>query len=227
MISNLVREGVAGLTTTVSSATRRAIGGMVLVTVAGCGSATVTDGTDGISSSPVPSRSASEIPAGHGTLRQDEFTVSLRDGPLQIKVTPLAEAVIRLAAPDTYERLRALAESRRAQAASATTGSTAPSLFLVSFFSTQPDVPFEPDDLQLVYQGRLLRPSAVLALTPTWGTQRLLQRETQTALYVFDEPLDLDLPFTVRYGFQSSDAWSQILTRLRVERAKVRARTGS
>ena len=38
------------------------------------------------------------VPAGYGTLAQDEFTLTLQSGPLQAKVTPLAESVIRLAA---------------------------------------------------------------------------------------------------------------------------------
>src|SRR5690606_1607861 len=100
-------------------------------------------------------------PPGHGTLHQDDFTVTLRADALLIKVTPLDESVIRLAAPDTYNRLHALAESRRAEAANAT-GTDSPQLFLVSFFSYQPDVPFQPEDLQLVHQGRLLQARTIL-----------------------------------------------------------------
>ena len=48
------------------------------------------------------------VPAGYGTLIQDHFTLTLESGPLRVKVTPLAESVIRLAAPDTYERLAGL-----------------------------------------------------------------------------------------------------------------------
>ena len=162
---------------------------------------------------------------GHGTLRQDEFTISLRDGPLLIKVTPLVQSVIRLAAPDTYERLHALAESRGAEL-SAMVAEDSPTLFLVSFFSYQPDTPFQPDDLQLENQGRRLRARAVLPLTPGWGAQRLTQQEVQNAVYAFPADIDLDLPLTVRYGWAESDAWNQILSRLRIERAKVRAREG-
>ena len=162
------------------------------------------------------------VPAGYGTLRQDEFTVVLRSGSLLVKVTPLAEAVIRLAAPDTYERLHALAESRRPAA-----GSGPVELFLVSFFSYQPDVPFQPEDLQLLHQGRLLRAESVIPLTPGWGRQRLAQQETQSAVYVFSAGIDYELPLVVRYGFEQSDEWARIIQRLEVERAKVRARAGS
>jgi len=44
-------------------------------------------------------------------------------------------------------------------------GVAAPQLFLVSFFSYEPDVSFQPEDLQLSYQGRLLRPLAIVPVT--------------------------------------------------------------
>ncbi|HET9985539.1 MAG TPA: hypothetical protein VFQ38_18200 [Longimicrobiales bacterium] len=173
--------------------------------------------------SPVQQGAGSLVPPGYGTLKQDQITVALRSGPqLLIKVTPLDESVIRLAAPDTYNRLHALAESRRG-AAERQAGAGA-QLFLVSFFSYQPDVPFQPEDLQLVQQGRNLRPAAILALTPDWGRQRLGQQETQQAVYAFDSALNLNQPLTVRYGMEQSDDWSAILPVLEIERGKVEAR---
>ena len=164
------------------------------------------------------------VEAGHGTLRQDEFTVQLRSGALLLKFTPLTESVIRLAAPDTYDRLHAIAQSR-ARDASAATG--APELFLGSFFSYQPDVTFQPEDVQITHQGRLLQPVRIIALTPGWGRQRLAQQETQSAIYVFEGPFDYQQPITVAYGMQRSDEWSRIIPRLQTEMGKVRARSGS
>lgn len=163
------------------------------------------------------------VAPGYGTLRQDAFTVSLRSGALLIKVTPLTEPVIRLAAPDTYDRLHALAESRRSEAAAATMGSE-PELFLVSFFSYEPNVEFQPEDLQLVQQGRLLRARTVLPVTPGWGKQRLQQQETQIAVYAFGEAIDYEQSLVVRYGMEESRGWERIIPVLEVERAKVRAR---
>ena len=160
--------------------------------------------------------------AGYGTLREDEVTVSLRSGPLLIRVTPLAEAVIRLLAPDTYDRLHALAESRRAEA---TQGAfVSPDLFLVSFFSYEQDVAFQPEDLQLTHQGRLMRAFRMLPVTSGFGRQRLAQQENQTAIYVFDERIDYEQPIVVRYELIESDEWTRIIPRLEEERAKVRAR---
>ena len=62
--------------------------------------------------------------------------------------------MIRLTAPDTYQRLHALAESRRSRRPAG--HGDRPTLFLVSFFSYQPDVPFQPEDLQLQQQGQSL-----------------------------------------------------------------------
>jgi hypothetical protein len=163
------------------------------------------------------------LPAGYGTLHQDEVTVSLRSGPLLVKATPLAEEVIRLLAPDTYDRLHALAESRRAEASRGTI--EAPQLFLVSFFSYEPDVSFTPEDLQLTHQGKLMRATRVLPVTSGFGRQRLAQQENQSAIYVFDERIDYQQPIVVRYELVESRDWGQtIIAKLEVERARVRAR---
>lgn len=173
-----------------------------------------------------PPAGTSALPAGLGTLHQDEFTLAIRAAPLLIKITPLAEEVIRLAAPDTYNRLHALASSRHAEAQSAAR-TAEPALFLVSVFSEQPDAPFQPEDLHFLSRGRLLRARAILPITPEWGRQRLAQRETQSAIYVFDPEVDLELPFVARYGAWESNDWYRILDRLRGERERVRARAGA
>src|SRR5690606_12316681 len=104
------------------------------------------------------------IAPGYGTLRQDAITVSIRSGAVLGKATPLDEAVIRLLAPDTYERLSALRASRSEEAGRAIMREQ-PELFLVSFFSYQPDTSFQPEDVQIVYQSRLLRPVTIVPVT--------------------------------------------------------------
>jgi hypothetical protein len=163
------------------------------------------------------------VPAGFGSLRQDDATMSIRSGAVLVKVTPLDEATIRLLAPDTYTRLHALRESRRAEAERHVMRS--PEYFLVSFFSYEPDVPFQPEDLQLTYQARLLRPAAILPVSSGWGRQRLAQQETQMAVYVFEGPVEYDQAFTVRYGIVESDEWRQVIPRLEAERARVMTRS--
>lgn len=183
-------------------------------------------GPAGSRAAPSAARPSPFIPAGHGTLRQDEITVAFRSGALQVKVTPLAEPVIRLTAPDTYRRLHALAERRRGQAARSAAGGEH-ALFLVSFFSEQPDAHFQPEDLQISQQGALLRPTSILPVTPGWGRQRIEPQDPQLAVYAFGGNVDFELSFTVRYGFTSSNAWAQLLPTLETERARVRARAGT
>ena len=173
-----------------------------------------------------PAGPASErvlVPAGYGTMIQDEFTLTLESGALRVKVTPLAESVIRLAAPDTYERLAGLARSSR-PALRSQAGD--PSLFLVSFFTRDPTVRYEPEGLHIVNGGLRYRPEAIRAITPRWGEQRLRQEEIQMAVYAFNPAIDLEITLTVEYEGARDTSWEGIVTRLELERARVRGRTG-
>lgn len=163
------------------------------------------------------------VPTGAGTLKQDEFTMGIRSGALLVKVTPLTEPVIRLAAPDTYLRLHNLAESRRAAAAERS-GAKQPELFLVSFFSYQPDVTFQPEDVQIEYNGRQMRASAIIPLTPSWGRQRMDQQETQAAIYAFSDAINYEQPLVIRYGMERNDEWIKLVPKLEVERTKILSR---
>lgn len=160
---------------------------------------------------------------GTGTLRQSEISLSLTSGSLDILVTPLGEAVIRTAAPDTYRRLSGLA-SRYLPEAMRRTGAEAPKLFLVSFFSESPDVSFVPEEIQIISRGARRRPEAIFPITPGWGQRRLDQRETETAVYAFGDGVDLESSMTVVYGLVENANWPAILTRIQAERARARSR---
>ena len=176
-----------------------------------------------VPSTAVPADTSELVAPGLGTLKQDEFTIGIRSGNLLVKVTPLSEHVIRLAAPDTYKRLHALAESRRAEALKQSRGNQ-PELFMVSFFSYSPDVDFNPEDVQIDYSGKLLRAVSIMPLTPSWGKQRLGQQETQAAVYVFDEPMDFELPIVMKYGTEENRDWQRVIPKLQVERGKIQSR---
>ncbi len=165
------------------------------------------------------------VPAGYGTLLQDEVSLSLRSEDLLIKATPLAEEVTRLTAPDTYARLSGLAAAHR-EALEFQTRSTDPVLFLVSIFSYQPNVTYQPEDINLVNQGIRERPLAIQAITPGWGLQRLDQQQMQMAVYAFSPFINLDLDLAIEYRDARNAGWQRILTVLEAERAKVRARAG-
>lgn len=166
------------------------------------------------------------VPPGFGTLLQDQISLRLQSGSLLIKLTPLEEGIIRLTAPDTYERLRGLAEIHGPRAARTTLGSEA-TLFLVSLFSYQPDVTYEPEDLLLVNRGLRLRPQGIAPITPSWGTQRLGQQEARMAVYAFEGGIEWEADLVVEYQQLRNEGWrDHVLPLLEVERAKVRARSG-
>jgi hypothetical protein len=180
------------------------------------GNAPITDDTTG----------RANVPVGFGTLRQDEIAIRLELQGLIVRAIPLDENLIRLLTPDSYRALRELQESNKQSIAAVTrrTGGRSPDLWYVSFYGVEPDVHFSPMELVITSSGRDFRALEVIPLSSGFGEQRLRQRETQSALYLFDEDIDLDQPLSVAFQNVRSDAWEQILTRVERERALVRAR---
>ena len=166
------------------------------------------------------------VPVGYGTLRQDEIAIRMELPGLIVRAIPLEENLIRLLTPDSYRALRELQESNKQSIAAVTrrTGGRAPDLWYVSFYGVLPDVHFSPMELVITSSGRDFRALEVLPLSSGFGEQRLRQRETQSAIYLFDEAIDLDQPLAVTFQNVRDDSWEQILTRVERERALVRAR---
>lgn len=165
-------------------------------------------------------------PAGYGTLRQEDVAIDLRSGPVQIRVIPLDQHVIRLLAPDTYASLQRLLEERRTGADSLALryGVHSPTLFLVSFFGLQDQARFEPELLTVTSQNRLFRPVEILPLSPLWYGRQLTQRQTATAIYLFEDGIRVLDPFEVAYDGVTNRQWERILRTLERERASVLAR---
>jgi hypothetical protein len=165
-------------------------------------------------------------PAGYGTLRQEQVALSLQTDVVRIQIVPLDERVTRLLAQDTYASLHRLVESKAQEIADAAHrfGVSRPTPFLITFFGLQPDARFNPEDVTITSQNRLFRPFQILPLSPMWGGQQLNQRETATAVYLFEDGIRILDPLTVHYGAASSDRWEQALRELERERASVLAR---
>jgi hypothetical protein len=167
------------------------------------------------------------VPVGYGTLRQDEIAIRLELPGLIVRAIPLEESLIRLLTSDSYRALRELQESNKQTIAAVTRrrGGQSPDLWYVSFYGVAPDIQFSPMELVITSSGRNFRALDVIPLSSGFGEQRLRQRETQSALYLYDEEIDLDQPLTVTFQDQQSFTWGeQILTRVERERALVRAR---
>lgn len=168
-------------------------------------------------------------PPGYGTLGQDDVALRLQTATLQIRVIPLDERVTRLLAPDTYESFHRLKESRAAEVSEVANryGIREPTLFLVTFFGRQDQARFDPQELTVMSQNQFFRPLEIMPLSPLWSGQLLGQRETATAIYLFEDGIRLLHPFTVSYENARSNAWEQILRRLDGERAAALSRAAA
>lgn len=208
--------------------TRRiACGLTAALVISGCSSAPpVADGT--ANAQPVNSSLDQTLPPpGYGTLRQDDFTVALQSGAVQLKLTPLAESVIRLAAPDTYQRLHRLVESRSTQIRDMAQRNGLrqdPLVYQVSFFTRDVQIAFNPTEIVILSRGILFRPMGIIPLTPDWGREQLKQEQIQIALYLFDPAIDLDVFYQVEYGGVVANDWAAVISRLEAERGRVMSR---
>jgi hypothetical protein len=167
------------------------------------------------------------VPAGFGTLRQDDIAVKLQLPDVLVKLTPLDESVIRTLSPDSYRALRELAESRRAAISRLASqhGFQRGSVWYVSFYGLAPEARFSPLELTITSSGRDFRPAEAIPLSAGFGSQRLQPRETQSALYLFDDVVDVNQPLVVSLGGQQNTTWASILRTIERERALIRSRT--
>jgi hypothetical protein len=166
------------------------------------------------------------VPVGFGTLRQDDIAIRLELQGLIVRAIPLDESVIRLLTPDSYRALRELQESNKnaISAVARRMGGQRPDLWYVSFYGVEPDVHFSPMELIISSGGRDFRALDVIPLSSGFGEERLKQRETQSAIYLFDEAIDLDQPLTVTFQTLADNSWELTLQAIERERALVRAR---
>ena len=166
------------------------------------------------------------VPAGLGTLRQDDIAIKLQLPDVLVKMIPLDESVIRTLSPDSYRALRDLVESRRGAITRLASqhGFLRGDVWYVSFFGLAPEARFSPLELTVTSAGRDFRPAEAIPLTSGFGSQRLQPRETQSALYLFDDALDVNQPLTVSFAGQQNVAWTAILRTIERERAVIRSR---
>lgn len=191
---------------------------VVLPTVALVTGCTIAPGPG----APLAGNGVGDLPSGYGTLTQDDVSIALVSGDLQLLVTPLHRSVTRVTAPDTERRLEALVDTYAGAGDQEGAG-----LFLVSFFSDRPDTRFDPEEVQLISQGFRLRPESITPLTPTWGQQRVDQREQAMAVYRYGGRVELESDLVLAYRLSQTGQWSDVLARIQAERGRVRARAES
>lgn len=170
------------------------------------------------------------VPAGYGTLKQDDISIRIAQFGLRVRAIPLDESVIRVLSPDSYTALADLQRSQAARLEEVGRRTALPrlSIWYVSFFSQEVgEARYSPLELIVTNVGRDFRPIDVIPLTPGFGLQRVRQREVQSALYVFDGQLDVNQPLVLAYETARSTAWPSVLQRIERERALVRSRASA
>ena len=177
------------------------------------------------------STSASLVPVGLGTLKQEDLAIVLQPNGVRVTAIPLDENVIRTLAPDSYRTLRATLENKRQQVMQIASlrGVHDPRVWYVVFTGLVPDARFIPTDITVTSGGREYRPIDVIGLLNGFSEHRLQPRETQRALVIFDESLDVAQSIVVIMGSERNTDWStdrsdSILSRIEAERAQIRAR---
>lgn len=150
------------------------------------------------------------IPAGFGTLRQDQVAIRVQANGLTISAIPLEESVIRTLAPDSYRSLHALRESKAAALAALASRNGLPAVqaWYVTYFNIQQgDARFDATDFLIHSAGQDYRPLDALPLTPGFGGGRVAQRGQQSAIYAFDPQVDLNQPMTITSLGQQTTVW--------------------
>jgi hypothetical protein len=174
-------------------------------------------------------QSGSDLPVGYGTLHQEDVALRIQLPAVLVRAIPLDESVIRVLSPDSYRALHELVASRRAELDERAQryGVRAPSLWYFSYYGVQPDARFSPEEVVITSAGRVFRPLSIVPLTTGFGEQRLEQRGVQTAIYIFDDGVDVNLPLVVTVQGTPSAGWESNLRRIERERALVRSRAAA
>ncbi|HYW31915.1 MAG TPA: hypothetical protein VE869_10450 [Gemmatimonas sp.] len=172
------------------------------------------------------------VPTGFGSLRQDDIALKLSPTKgLQVRAVPLDERWIRLLSPDSYRTLREQINSKQRALEAVMDRERLPSysIWSVSFNAIeQGETRFSPREFIITNVGRDFRPIDILPLSTGFGEYRLMQRETQSALFIFDGQLDLNQPLTAQMeSTPSITVWGDVIRRVERERSLVRSRAAA
>jgi hypothetical protein len=149
------------------------------------------------------------VPVGHGRLNQDDISIRLTSGDLEIRFVPLQERVLRLLAPDAYRALHELRESRRGAVDSIghRFGAAAPGVALVTFFAARAGQQYQPQDIALTVQNQEFRALGIVPVSSNFTSQQLPVRGQASAIYVFEMPIPVLQEFVLSYGPARTDSW--------------------
>jgi len=210
----------------------RAVRAFVVVVASlslGCASGSGGGSPDAPGTPARPEQATADLPVGFGTLHQEDIALRIQLPGVLVRALPLDESVIRVLSPDSYRGLHELVASRQAELDEHARryGVRRPSLWYFSYYGVQPDARFSPDEVVITSAGRVFRPLSIVLLTTGFGEQRLEQRGVQTAIYLFDDGVDVNLPLIVTVQGTPSSGWEANLRRIERERALVRSRAAA
>ena len=173
-----------------------------------------------------PQGAADQIPVGYGRLNQDDLSIRLSAGDLEVRFVPLEERTLRLLAPDAYRALHELRESRRAAVDSAArrSGTAAPGTALITFFAARAGQNFQPQDLAILVQNQEFRAIGIIPVSTNFTSQQLGARDQASAIYVFEIPIPVLQEFTLTYQAARTDAWRSRITAIQREQDRVMVR---
>jgi hypothetical protein len=170
------------------------------------------------------------IPAGFGSLRQDEISIRVNHLGLTVQAMTMDEDFLRTLAPDSYRALAALRDSKRPQLDSIARRAGLPdvAVWYVTFRNVQQgEAPFSPQDVTLTNVGREFQPLDAVGISSGFAQHRLAQNETAIGLLVFDRAINPNRDLTLRLETQTSGDWQLILQRVERERSLIRARANA
>ncbi len=207
----------------------RAFLSMLLAATLACASSSGGSAPDSPVDPTPPEQATADLPVGFGTLHQEDIALRIQLPSVLVRALPLDESVIRVLSPDSYRGLHELVTSRQAELDERARryGVRQPSLWYFSYYGVQPDARFSPEEVIITSAGRVFRPLSIVPLTTGFGEQRLEQRGVQTAIYIFDDGVDVNLPLVVTVQGVPSSGWEANLRRIERERALVRSRAAA
>lgn len=166
-------------------------------------------------------------PEGFGTLRQEDIAVDVALEGARVRVLSLDERLLRLLTTDSYHALHDLRAAHDSAIADAVRAYhlSEPAVWLVTYFGTAAEARYDAADVRIVVAGREIPASAIVPITAGFSAGRVVARETQSALYVFDgvDPLH---PLAITIAGRPASDWDAVLRRAERELALVRSRSG-
>lgn len=183
-------------------------------------------GTIASATTPLEPGATELLPAGYGSLTQNDVAVRIRTEDLEVRIVPLDEGLLRLLAPDAYASLHQTVAARRAAIDSVgrQRGVSVPGLALVGFYGLHQGAQFDPQLVTVTARNRILRPIGIVPLGASFNNQQLDLRGQAMAIYVFEETFPITEALGFAYGVTRNDDWGRRLPLFERERQRIQSR---